>query len=389
MFSSRTNWDLRSSRLFSLLQRKRQQCEEIIDLTESNPTRCHFEYHPHTILKTLSTERSLVYEPDPKGLSSARLAVVDFYRAHGITIEPECIILTASTSEGYSFLFRLLCNERESVLVPKPSYPLFNDLCRLGDVTSRPYHLAYDGEWQVDLSTLERSFSRDTRALVLVHPNNPTGSFVKVQEREAISTLARRRHAALIVDEVFGPFAFEGDVRRAPSFAGNGEVLTFALNGLSKLLGLPQMKLAWIVVSGPPEERDEAMRRLEMVGDLFLSIGAPVQHALPSLLTDLLPVTQQIRDRVRSNYQMLRSECAPSSSVSVLHCEGGWNAVLRLPQTRSDEEWALDLLQRHNVLVHPGNLFDFEQESCLVVSLLPPSEIVSEGFKKILTAAET
>ncbi|MEK6757151.1 MAG: pyridoxal phosphate-dependent aminotransferase [Bacteroidota bacterium] len=389
MFSSRTNWDFRSSQLFSLLQHKRERGEKIIDLTESNPTCCRFDYDSESILKALSTERSLVYEPDPKGLLSARLAVVDFYRDQGITIEPECIILTASTSEAYSFLFRLLCNERDSVLLPKPSYPLFTYLSQLNDASARHYHLSYDGEWHIDISALEQSFSGETRALVLVHPNNPTGSFVKVQEREAICKLAQRHHAALIVDEVFESFAFEVDGRRAPSFAGNSDVLTFTLNGLSKLLGLPQMKLAWIVISGPHDVRDEAIARLEMIGDIFLSVGAPVQHALALLLKDLLPVRQQIRDRVRSNYRMLKRECPPSSSLSVLRCEGGWNAILRLPNTRSDEEWALELLRTHNVLVHPGRLFDFEQKSCLVISLLPPSEIISEGFKRILGAAKT
>jgi len=387
LFSSRTNWDFRSSDLFALLQEKRGRREEIIDLTEANPTRCGFDYDQPPVLQHLATHESLTYAPDPKGLRSARLAVVEFYRKQGITIDPEHLLLTASTSEAYTFLFRLLCNVGDSVLLPKPSYPLFDYLCELNDVTPTHYHLTYDGEWHLDLPSLEQALSRETRALVIVHPNNPTGSFLKIPERETVTRLAGRQNLVLIVDEVFNLFGFGADARRAPSFAGNEHALTFTLNGLSKLLGLPQMKLAWLVVSGPVAKRDEAIKRLEIIADTFLSVGTPVQHALPSLLRDASVVTEQIRSRVQNNYIQV-AQIVAGSSLSAFHCEGGWSAMLQLPGTKADESWALELLKNQNVLVHPGHLFDFDQRSSIVLSLLPKVEIFREGLRKIAEATQ-
>jgi len=386
MFSSRTNWDFQSSELFALLQEKCARGEEIIDLTEANPTRCGFQYDEHTILQALVTQESLRYSPEPKGLLSARAAVVEFYRRQGITIDPEGVFLTASTSEAYAFLFRLLCNVGDPVLLPKPSYPLFDYLCELNDVTPAHYHLMYDGQWRLDAPSLEHALSRHARALVIVHPNNPTGSFLKIPERESVTAFARRYGLALIVDEVFHTYAFDDDVRRAASFAGNEQVLTFTLNGLSKLLGLPQMKLAWLVVSGPVAERDEAIKRLEIIADTFLSVGTPVQHALPSLMSDASAITVQIRTRVHNNY-LLVAEAVTGSSLSTFRCEGGWNALLRLPGTMRDEEWALTLLRDQNVLVHPGHLFDMEQQSCVAISLLPKPEVLRQGLYRMAQVA--
>jgi hypothetical protein len=386
LFSSRTNWDFRSSELFALLGEKRGRGEEIIDLTEANPTRCGFEYDERSILQALATQGSLTYAPDPKGLLSARMAVAEFYRRQGITIDPECVFLTASTSEAYAFLFRLLCDVGDSVLVPKPSYPLFDYLCELNDVMPAHYHLAYDGEWHLDVSSLEQAFSRGTRAVVVVHPNNPTGSFLKIPERETVATFAGRRNLPLIIDEVFNSFAFGADDRRAPSFAANERTLTFVLNGLSKLLGLPQMKLAWVVVSGPTAERDDAIKRLEIIADTFLTVATPVQVALPSLLRDTMAVTKQIGSRVQNNYRQV-GEMVVGSSVSAFQCEGGWSALLRLPSTMPDEKWALELLQNQNVLAHPGHLFDIDQRSCIVLSLLPKPGVVRQGLQRIAQVA--
>jgi alanine-synthesizing transaminase len=386
LFSSRTNWDFRSSEVFALLQEKRGRGEGIIDLTEANPTRCGFQYDERSILQALATQGSLTYAPNPKGLLSARVAVVEFYRQQGITIDPESVFLTASTSEAYTFLFRLLCNVGDSVLLPKPSYPLFDYLCELNDVTPAHYHLMYDGEWRLDTESLAQALSRQTRALVVVHPNNPTGSFLKIPERESITTFAGNRNLPLIVDEVFNSFAFGADTRRAASFVRNTQTLTFTLNGLSKLLGLPQLKLAWLVVSGPVAERDGAIKRLEIIADTYLSVGTPVQLALPSLLRDTSAITDQIRSRVRDNYLQVAGMVA-GTSLSVYLCEGGWTALLRLPGTMPDEKWALELLRDQNVLVHPGRLFDVEQQSCIVFSLLPEPQVVRQGLQRIAQVA--
>jgi alanine-synthesizing transaminase len=386
MFSTRTDWDLRPSPLFTLLQQKRSSGEKLLDLTESNPTKCGFIHPSSKLAGPDSLQRSMLYEPDPKGLLSARRAISGWYKRQNISVNPDRIILASSTSEAYSFLFRLLCDVGDVVAVPKPSYPLFEYLARLNDVLCQEYRLAYDGEWHIDLSSVDETLSSNAEALVLVHPNNPTGSFVKKEERNQI--LSRARGIPVIVDEVFSAFSFANDERRADSFAGTESTLTFTLNGLSKLLGLPQMKLAWIVVSGPDGECAEAVQRLEVLADTYLSVGTAVQLALPQLLNDPEPMTQKILARTRSNFESLRMACGAGSPATVFQCEGAWNAILRLPEKRSDEEWALELLQRSGVLTHPGHLFDIETKSCVVVSLLPEFDLFAEGIRRILGAVE-
>ena len=269
--------------MYSLLQQKRARGEErVLDLSESNPTKCGFIHSSSDLIDSGSLERSVLYEPDPKGLLSARQAVSGWYRHQNIAIDPDCIVLASSTSEAYSFLFRLLCDVGDVVAVPKPSYPLFEYLAGLNDILCCEYRLAYDGEWHIDLPSVDDALSSNAEALILVHPNNPTGSFVKKEERDRIVARAESGKIPLIVDEVFGAFSFANDDRRAGSFAGTGSTLTFTLNGLSKLLGLPQMKLAWIVVSGPEKECAQALQRLEVIADTYLSVGTAVQQALPS-----------------------------------------------------------------------------------------------------------
>jgi aspartate/methionine/tyrosine aminotransferase len=294
------------------------------------------------------------------------------------------IVLASSTSEAYSFLLRLLCNPAESIAVPKPGYPLFGYLADLNDVLCRPYRLAYDGEWHVDWSSLETVLAAGAKALILVHPNNPTGSFIKVEEEERLVRLSKDHGIPLIVDEVFSAFFFGDDSRRCGSFAGTHDALTFTLNGISKLAGLPQLKLAWIVVSGPEKLRTEALRRLEIIADTFLSVGTPVQQSLGNLL-ESAAMTTRIRERVADNFRELTRVFSASLPASLLGCEGGWSAILRLPATRSDEEWSLQILREQGVLVHPGQLFDCEIPSCIVVSLLPQSKVVEEGIRRILT----
>lgn len=388
MFSDRTQWNTRPTKLASLLREQQQSGADIIDLTESNPTRGEFQHNAQSMLDALGTRWSLLYEPNPKGLLLARTAIADWYSHQGITVNAEHLFLTASTSEGYSFLFRLLCNAGDSVLIPKPSYPLLDYLCQLNDVVPQYYSLMYDGEWHIDFDRLETSITEKTRAIILIHPNNPTGSFIKHHERLQIEELARRHNIPLIVDEVFGSFGFEPDQRRASSFAGGETVLTFTLNGLSKLAGLPQMKLAWIIVGGAEAEREEALKRLEIIADTYLSVATPVQQALPMLLKDSSFLTQQILERVRGNYQWLANTLRLGSAISLLHCEGGWNTILQLPNTKTDEEWALQLLRERNILVHPGHLFDLQTSACIVISLLVKRTLLEAGVEAIRAVVE-
>jgi alanine-synthesizing transaminase len=388
MFSTRTDWDLLPSPLFSLLQLKRARGEEVLDLTESNPTKCGFEHAASDLVGSEALQKSVLYEPDPKGLLTARHAISDWYKRRNIDVEPERIVLTSSTSEAYAFLFKLLCNVGDVVAVPQPSYPLFEYLGRLNDVLTHGYRLAYDGEWHVDIPALDDLLSSNAEALMLVHPNNPTGSFLKKDERDFILASAQARLVPVIVDEVFGAFPFAEDERRAGSFAGTNSTLTFTVNGLSKLLGLPQLKLAWIVVSGPMEECDKAVQRLEVIADTYLSVGTVAQQSLPHLLNDPEEMTEKILARTRSNYEFMRTVCAAGSSATLFRCEGGWNAILRLPERTSDDEWASMVLQKCGVVTHPGHLFDLGMKSCLVVSLLPRPVVFSEGINRIISALD-
>lgn len=382
MFSSRTGWNLSPNALHQLLDEKRKRSERVLDLTESNPTRCGFTYDP-SLLQSLASERSLTYEPEPHGLLSARQAIADYYGHKGVSVAPDALFITASTSEAYSHLFRLLCNAGENVVVPKPSYPLFDYLCALNDVDVRHYRLRYDDEWHLDFDSLREAVDGSTRGILLVHPNNPTGSFIDTAEKKALLRIAREKGIALIADEVFSDFAFNEDRKTAPSFAASEEGLVFTLNGISKLLGLPQMKLAWIVVSGDRGLVHDATERLEIICDTYLSAGTPVQHALPDLFIKGKAVTDQIAKRVRTNFAALHAKIK-DTPLSILHTEAGWNCILQLPRFQPDEAWALRLLKESNILVHPGHFFEIEREACLVISLLPPEAVFLEGFDRIL-----
>ncbi len=384
MFSSRTNWDSVSAPLYAVVEEMRAAGREIIDLTESNPTKCGFLSDPDHLLSAAAIQLSSSYDPDPKGLLKARRDIARWYDRQGLLVDPSHIVLASSTSEAYSYLLKLLCNSGESIAVPRPSYPLFEYLATLNDVECRPYRLAYDGEWHVDWSSLETVLATGTRALILVHPNNPTGSYIKADEGERIVGESRKRGIPLIVDEVFGAFFFREDTLRYGSFAGTHDTLTFTLNGISKLAGLPQLKLAWIVVSGPEAHCSEALRRLEIIADTFLSVGTPVQHSLGSILDNGSIMTNRISERVVHNFNELKRIFSASLPASLFACEGGWSAVLRLPATRTDEEWALEILREQGVLVYPGRLFDCDIPSCIVVSLLPKTQVVVEGIRKIL-----
>jgi alanine-synthesizing transaminase len=383
MFSRRTEWNLAPNRLTLAHKEVVSSGKKIIDLTISNPTRAEIEYDESAILEALANPKSLDYDPQPKGLLSAREAVSQYYAP---TIDAESLILTTSTSEGYSFVFRLLCNPGDEILVPKPSYPLFDFLAELQDVSLVPYSLIYDHGWQIDFHSLETALTPKSRAVVLVHPNNPTGSYISAQERQHLNDLCGRHKLALIVDEVFLDYAHG---KPQPTFAANRDVLTFTLSGISKISALPQMKLAWITTSGPPAEVAPVMQRLEIIADTYLSLNAPVQLAAPVLLNQRKTIQPQLMNRIRANLAELDQQLAMQRSCTRLVIQGGWYAVLRIPVIRSDEDFAIELLQRSGVLVHPGHFYDFPGDGHLILSLIAVQNEFRSGIAAVLESANT
>lgn len=380
MFSSRLRWNLNPNPLSRLLAEKRSGGATVLDLTESNPTHAGLAY-PEGLLDALASPRALRYEPDPAGTAGAREAVASYY---GGRVAPNRLLLTASTSEAYSFVFKLLADPGDEVLVPRPSYPLFEFLADLESVKAIQYPLVYDHGWMIDFDRLAALTSPRTRAIVVVNPNNPTGSFLKREELARLSSLCVERGLALIADEVFADFDFDEDESRVSTLADRElEILSFSLSGLSKVSGLPQVKLGWIVVSGPERQRREAFARLEFIADTYLSVGTPVQCAAPVLLGAGISIREQIRRRTAENLRELR-QLVRGSAFGLLEVEGGWYATVQVPRIRSEEEWVLELLQRLNVLVQPGFFYDFEREGFVVVSLLTPEPIFKEGIVRLL-----
>jgi alanine-synthesizing transaminase len=413
MFSSRTNWKLAQNRFTQALAEVRASGANILDLTHSNPTRIGLNYDEQAILGALASPRSLDYDPQSKGLLVARESVAAYYREqHNVRdIDPEQIILTTSTSEGYSFVFRLLCNAGDELLVPKPSYPLFEFLADLQDVKLVPYPLIYDHGWQMDFHCLEKAVTSRTRGVVVVHPNNPTGSCVQPHELQSLNAFCRKHRLAVIADEVFLDYGLDKDAAisnaaiatghvgtaapgrpveqsstalSAPSFTVNPDVLTFTLSGLSKISALPQMKVAWVVTSGPSEQASEAIARLEVIADTYLSMNAPIQWALPMLLEQRKNIQSQLMARVKKNLAELDRQLAAQKSCERLSVEAGWYAVLRVPVTRSDEELVIELLREKSVLVHPGHFYDFPSDGYLVLSLITPPHEFESGLGAIL-----
>jgi alanine-synthesizing transaminase len=385
MFSERTNWKLAPNRLTRALSQARAAGVEVLDLTVSNPTHAGLRVDPEAILKSLNSPQALDYDPQPKGLLAARQAVADYYCVdhEGFDVDTESIILTTSTSEGYSFVFRLLCNAGDEILVPKPSYPLFEFLADLQDVKLSPYPLIYDHGWQIDFPSLYHSANHRTKAVIVVHPNNPTGSYVSPSEMTSLNSLCKEKELALVVDEVFLDYPHDGASHT--TFAGNHDVLTFTLSGLSKVSALPQMKVAWIVASGPEAVKREALGRLEVIADTFLSMNAPLQLATPTLLAHRKKIQPLLLDRVRSNLQELQRQLSSQKTCSRLEVDGGWYAVLRVPVTQSDEDLAIELLSKNAVFVHPGHFFDFPSDGYLVLSLITPQTVFRQGLQRILS----
>jgi alanine-synthesizing transaminase len=418
MFSERTNWRLERNRYTQAIEEARARGATILDLTASNPTRVGLQFDSAAVLDALRSERALDYDPQAKGLRSARQAVAGYYedRARGErdlasngstdirgadvgSTDPERIVLTTSTSEGYSYVYRLLCNPGDEILVPKPSYPLFEFLADLQDVKLVPYPLIYDHGWQMDFPSMEKAVTSRTRAVVVVHPNNPTGSYVKPGELDSLNTFCREHQLALIVDEVFLDYGLESELssfarpdsqeRLSPhgtsfTFARNRDVLTFTLSGLSKISALPQMKVAWVVTTGPEPEVDAAMDRLEVIADTHLSMNAPVQWAIPALLEQRHDIQKQLLGRARKNLAELDRQLSGQKACERLVVEGGWYAVIRVPVTRSDEELAIQLIQEKSVLVHPGHFYDFPRDGYLVLSLIGDETEFRRGLRDIL-----
>ena len=385
MISSRLPKSLEANPLARALYAKRRAGAAILDLTETNPTRVGLTY-PKELLVPLSDGRALEYDPQPLGLWSARAAVAADFRRRGIVISADRVALTSSTSEAYALLFKLLCDAGDAVLVPQPSYPLFEHLTRLESITAIPYALEFHGGWRIDLESLASAATDRVRAVLIVSPNNPTGSFLHRDDLEAISHLAAARGWAIIGDEVFADYSLDAAPGATNVLAGAG-VPTFSLGGLSKSAGLPQLKLAWIGVGGPAGTIDEALAAYELIADTYLSVSTPVQSAAAELIEHGTAIRAQILARVRRNLESLRKLAAAHPSISVLPVEGGWSAVVEVPKLRSEEALVLELLDKDDVLVHPGYFFDFEREAFVVVSLIVEPAVFDRAIARVMTRA--
>ena len=376
-FSARTAWNTEEGALARAVREAREQGRPLIDLTVSNPTVCGFDYPAEAVLAALGNPASLVYDPDPRGLLLAREAVAGYYADHHAEVAPDQLILTTSTSEAYSFLLRLLCDPGDAVLVAQPSYPLFDFLADLDDVRLDSFPLFYDFGWWIDFTELERRITPRTRAVILVHPNNPTGHSTGAAERERLQELCAQHGLALIVDEVFLDYGLSGEIKTFA--AGPHPALTFVVSGLSKIAALPQMKVGWLACSGPPDLRGEALARLEVIADTFLSLSAPAQHALPHWLAARDAIQSQVLDRVRTNLTQL----AAFPSLQCLRLDAGWNAILKLPLSAAGGEPALGLVRGPGVVTHPGAFYGLPGHRHVVLSTIGQVEITQKGLNKL------
>ncbi|MBF0237789.1 MAG: pyridoxal phosphate-dependent aminotransferase [SAR324 cluster bacterium] len=385
MFSTRTEWKLTANRFSEILDLKKQQHAVLTDLTISNPTEAGFVFDETLIFQSMSKQENLKYQPEPQGLLQAREAISAYYQAKGCHVSSDSIFLTSGTSEAYAFLFKLLMNPDDEVLVPQPGYPLLNYLGMLECVRLIRYPSRYHAGsgWSIDLELLDALLYGSAKALVLVNPNNPTGSFLKQNELEFINQ--SKHDFSIICDEVFNDYPLGSPESQVPTLVENHERLTFVLSGLSKICGLPQMKLSWIVVAGPADLKKEAIKRLEVIADTFLSVGTPVQQGLMALLDTRQQIQTQIHHRIQTNFEKLGNLLKNSGFVPPLICEGGWYAVLLLSWDQDEELITEDLLLRHNICLHPGYFYDFDNSHTLVISLLTPPDIFESGVKGLIT----
>jgi alanine-synthesizing transaminase len=384
-YSRRLTWDHSQNSFTRLVDEQRRSGAALLDLTSANPTEV-FDNYPHAeIQQAYARLDDFTYRPDSLGTERARTAIADWYERRGIHVSPDQLALTASTSEAYALLFKLLCDPGDEVLVPTPSYPLFEYLARLDSVEIVPYRLLYDGSWFVDFASVREAISARTRAIVVMNPNNPTGSFLKSHETAELLKIAEEHNLPVVADEVFMDYAFAavGDYTR--TLIGCDRVLSFSLGGLSKSAGMPQMKLAWIVVNGGAEIRGDVRERLELLLDTYLSVATPVQNALGELLAIGDGMARQIRARIQRNRAALDG-ILKDSPVHVLRAEAGWPAILQLPNIGREEDWMAELIGRRQVLVQPGYFFDMPSEPYAVVSLLTPEDVFSEGIQRLRAA---
>ena len=385
MISSRLPKSFELNAVSRALDAKRRAGTPVVDLTETNPTGAGFAY-PKELLEPLAHPRALEYDPQPLGLWAARVAVAADFRRRGIAISADRVALTSSTSEAYALLFKLLCDAADAVLVPHPSYPLFEHLTQLECVQAIPYALEYHGSWRIDIDSVRRAATSRVRAILIVSPNNPTGSFLHRDDLAELSELAASNGWAIIGDEVFADYPLD-PAPAATHVLARADVLTFSLGGLSKSAGLPQLKLGWIGFGGPSAKVDEALAAYELIADTYLSVSTPVQAAAGELLTAGAAIRAQILARVRRNLASLRGLAAPHPALDVLRVEGGWSAVVQVPQLRAEESLVLDLLEKDNVLLHPGYFFDFSREAFLVLSLLIDPATFDHSVARVMTRA--
>jgi alanine-synthesizing transaminase len=386
-YSKRLDWSTPNNSYSLLLEERRLAGGGLLDLTVTNPTEALTDYPHADIARAYGSIADFRYEADPRGLNSARQALETWYASQGIQTSASHIALTASTSEAYSLLFKLLCDPGDDILIPTPSYPLFEYLARAESVGTIPYVLRYDGSWFIDFDSVRNALSSRTKAIVVVNPNNPTGSYLKVEEVNRLMDLASSHHLALISDEVFMTYPAQLAGNAVRSLIGRDEVLSFSLNGLSKAFGMPQMKLGWMVINGPRKECQTALNHLELLLDNYLSVGTPVQRALP----ELLRIGSGIRNRLDTQLHQNRRALArlTDSPIKPLASEGGWSAILQVPNVRSEEDWIARLLTEYGVVIQPGYFYDMAQEAYLIVSLIGSPEQLRDGLEKLKVLAET
>jgi alanine-synthesizing transaminase len=373
MFTERTNWNSKSNRVAQKAAALRSSGRKLLDLTQSNPTRCGFRYLDSHMLDPLMRADALVHHPSPKGLTEPREAIAAYYRSQGFEVDPFHICIVAGTSDAYSYLFRMLLEPGESLLVPSPSYPLLDFIARLNDVTLKSYPLHYDDRWWVDIDAIRETADDRTRAIVIINPNNPTGSFVSKGEMRDIVAFARERQIALIVDEVFFDYQLCDETPHSAVMIDSA--LTFTLNGISKTLGLPQMKLSWVVVGGPADLVATASERLDIIADTYLSASTPIQLALKGWLDHKDDIQSEILGRVRENRSTLQS----FDACTTLNIAGGWSAIVRVPSLTGAEDFVLQLMEKDGVLVDPGSFYGFASDNYIVLSLLPASDVFREA----------